>query len=218
LRLPTIVDCSACDTIRRRLATKGVSDIHATPLSLLERIRTRDPDAWRRLIELYQPLVQFWCSRGGLQGPEVEDAAQEIFAAAAANLDSFHHDQPGDTFRGWLRSIARNQVRLHYRRNQGRPRAEGGSDAWRNLQDVADPLANVEAEEDVEMSHVYKRALDQVRCEFEEQTWQAFWLSAVEDRSPATLSEQLGMTPAAIRQAKSRVLRRLKKEMGELLA
>lgn len=196
----------------------GVGAIHATPLSLLERIRTRDPDAWRRLIELYRPLVHFWCNRGGLQGPEVEDAAQEIFAAASANLPSFHHDQPGDTFRGWLRSIARNQVRLHYRRNQGRPRAEGGSDAWRTLQEVPDPLSDIESEESVEISQVYKRALELVRCEFEEKTWQAFWLSAVEERAPAALSNELGMSPAAIRQAKSRVLRRLKKEMGELLA
>ncbi len=68
------------------------------------------------------------------------------------------------------------------------------------------------------MSQVYKRALEQVRCEFEERTWEAFWLSAVEDQAPALLSKRLGMSPAAIRQAKSRVLRRLKKEMGELLA
>ncbi len=115
--------------MNRSSRQKGVSAVHTTPLSLLDRIRTRDADAWRRLIELYQPLVRFWCSRGGLHGSEAEDVAQEIFAAAAAHLDSFHHDQPGDTFRGWLRSIARNQVRLHYRRNQGRPQAEGGSDA-----------------------------------------------------------------------------------------
>jgi RNA polymerase sigma-70 factor (ECF subfamily) len=195
-----------------------VSAVQTTPLSLLERIRTRDADAWRRLIELYQPLVRFWCSRGGLHGSEAEDVTQEIFAAAAAHLDSFHHDQPGDTFRGWLRSIARNQVRLHFRRNQGRPQAEGGSDALRHLQDVPDPFANIGDEETAEMSQVYKRALEQVRCEFEERTWEAFWLSAVEDQAPALLSKQLGMSPAAIRQAKSRVLRRLKKEMGELLA
>jgi hypothetical protein len=40
----------------------------------------------------------------------------------------------------------------------------------------------------------------------------------VEGRTPAALADELNMTPAAIRQAKSRVLRRLKLEMGELLA
>src|SRR5438128_1435742 len=36
-----------------------------TPLSLLERVRANDPEAWRRLVELYQPLVRCWCQRGG---------------------------------------------------------------------------------------------------------------------------------------------------------
>jgi RNA polymerase sigma-70 factor (ECF subfamily) len=82
---------------------------------------------------------------------------------------------------------------------------------------VADPLPGPDAEETAENSQLYRRALEQVRSEFEAHTWQAFWRTAIEDRSPATLAGELGMTPAAIRQAKSRVLRRLKQEMGELL-
>jgi RNA polymerase sigma-70 factor (ECF subfamily) len=188
-------------------------------LSLLERIRAHEPDAWRRLLELYQPLVRFWCRRGGLKDTEIEDVTQEVFAAVAVGLHSFHRDQPGDTFRGWLRSVVRNQICLHFRRNQGRPQAMGGSDALRNLQDVPDPFATIEVEEeDAEVSSLYKRALEQVRSQFEEQTWQAFWLSAIEDIPVAVLSERLKMKPAAIRQAKSRVLRRLKQEMGELLS
>jgi RNA polymerase sigma-70 factor (ECF subfamily) len=56
-----------------------------------------------------------------------------------------------------------------------------------------------------------------VSGEFEERTWRAFWSTAIEGRSPVDLAGELGMTPAAIRQAESRVLRRLKQEMGELL-
>jgi RNA polymerase sigma-70 factor (ECF subfamily) len=57
----------------------------------------------------------------------------------------------------------------------------------------------------------------QVRGDFEEKTWQAFWLTVVEGRLAATLTRDLGMLPASIRQAKSRVLRRLKQEVGDLL-
>jgi RNA polymerase sigma-70 factor (ECF subfamily) len=167
-------------------------------------------------VELYQPLVRFWCRRGGLNGDDSEDVAQEVFAAAAANLDRFHRDQPGDTFRGWLRTIARNQLFLHFRRNRGRPQAAGGSDAWCQLQNMPDPA--LDEEESTELDQLYRRALELVRAGFEEKTWQAFWLTAIEDRSPSALADQLEMSPAAIRQAKSRVLRRLKQEMGELLA
>jgi RNA polymerase sigma-70 factor (ECF subfamily) len=189
----------------------------ATPLSLLERVRANDPEAWRRLVELYRPLVLFWCRRGGLRGPDAEDVAQEVFAGAATGLAGFRRDRPGDTFRGWLRGITRNQVLLHFRRAQGQPRAEGGSDAWQQLQGVADPLAGPADDEAAEVDHLYRRALEQVRSEFGAPIWEAFWQTAIEGSSPAALADELGMTPAAIRQAKSRVLRRLKQELGELL-
>jgi RNA polymerase sigma-70 factor (ECF subfamily) len=95
--------------------------------------------------------------------------------------------------------------------------AEGGSLAWEKLAGVADPLASDEVEERAEVGQLYRRAVERVRGEFEERTWRAFWLTAIEDRSPVDLTDDLGMTPAAIRQAKSRVLRRLKQELGELL-
>jgi RNA polymerase sigma-70 factor (ECF subfamily) len=189
----------------------------ATPLSLLERARAHDSEAWRALLQLYRPLVHYWCGRGRVPDADVEDVGQEVFAAAAAGIERFHRDRPGDTFRGWLRGISRNQVLLYHRRNQGRPLAEGGSDAWQQLQDVADPLTGPDEGEAVEVGHLYTRVLEQIRGDFEERTWQVFWLTVVEGRSPTTLAAELNMTPAAVRQAKARVLRRLKEEAGDLL-
>jgi RNA polymerase sigma-70 factor (ECF subfamily) len=106
---------------------------------------------------------------------------------------------------------------LYFRRRHGRPQAEGGSDAWHNLQEVADPLPGPGEEETAEIDQLYLRALEQVRGDFEERTWQAFWRTVIEGQTPATLADELHMTPANIRQAKSRVLRRLKEEVGDLL-
>jgi len=189
-----------------------------TPISLLERARTRETGAWGRLIELYQPLVRSWCSRADLRGPDVDDVTQEVFAAAALGLDGFRRDRPGDTFRGWLRGITRNHILLHFRRNRRHPKAQGGSQAWLTLEAIADPLPGPGDDEAVEIGMLYQRALEQVRATFEERTWQAFWLTTIVGRSPATLTQELGMSAAGIRQAKCRVLRRLKQEMGELLA
>jgi RNA polymerase sigma-70 factor (ECF subfamily) len=183
----------------------------ALSLSLLERARQRDPDAWDRLVGLYRPLVLFWCRRAGLDAPDAEDVAQEVFAGAAKGLATFHRDQPGDTFRGWLRGITRNQVVLWRRRNLDQPRARGGSSGWEQLQAVPDPLGDLDAQEQMEISQLYQRALEHLRGSFEERTWQAFCRTVVDGRSPASLTEELGMTGPAIRQAKSRVLRRLKR-------
>jgi RNA polymerase sigma-70 factor (ECF subfamily) len=73
------------------------------------------------------------------------------------------------------------------------------------------------ADEPAEVSNFYRRALELVRGEFTERTWQAFWLTVVEGRAPSARTAELNMTANTIRQAKSRVLRRLKQELGELL-
>ncbi|MGH7173211.1 MAG: RNA polymerase sigma factor [Gemmataceae bacterium] len=188
-----------------------------TSLNLLQRARDNDAEAWRRVLELYRPLVLYWCVRGGIRAEDAEDVAQEVFAGAAAGLAAFHRDQPGDTFRGWLRGITRNQLLMHFRREQRQPRAEGGSEAWQRLNEVGDPLAGVEADELMEMRQLYRRALEHVRGEFAERTWQAFWLTVIEGRAPATVSPEVGLSVAGVRQAKSRVLRRIKQELGELI-
>jgi RNA polymerase sigma-70 factor (ECF subfamily) len=189
----------------------------ATSLTLLQRVRDKDPDAWQRLFHLYRPLVLHWCTRAGIRPPDNEDVVQETFQAVAASLESFRRDRPGDTFRGWLRGITRHVIASSVRRVQQQAQASGGSTALKRLEQVADPLTDQDDDSPEQISGLYRRGLELVRSEFEERTWQAFWLTAVEDRSPAAVAAQLGVTPAAVRQSKSRVLRRLKEEVGDLI-
>ncbi len=65
--------------------------------------------------------------------------------------------------------------------------------------------------EDTELGQLYRRALEQVRCEFPEHVWQAFWLTAVDDRLPSAPVDELNMTVNHIGQAKSCVLRGLER-------
>lgn len=188
-----------------------------TPLSLLERARSRDPHAWERLTTLYLPLVRYWCRQANCPASELDDLVQAVFAAVVTGLEGFRRDRPGDTFRGWLRGITRNQVFLLFRRSQGHPRQEGGSQAWERLQGFPDPQAGDTENEAEEIGQLYRRAVEQVRGEFEDRTWEMFWRTVIDGRSPSALAEELGVSPSAVRQAKSRVLRRLKQEMGELL-
>jgi RNA polymerase sigma-70 factor (ECF subfamily) len=103
----------------------------------------------------------------------------------------------------------------HFRRSGRHPRATGGTDALRQLQAVA--AADEDEDPAEELDGLRRRALELVRSEFEERTWQAFWRTVVEGRSPVDLAAELGVSPAAVRMAKSRVLRRLKEEFGDLV-
>jgi RNA polymerase sigma-70 factor, ECF subfamily len=190
-----------------------------TSSNLLERIRNRDQDAWARTVTLYTPLVCYWCARWGVVGPDADDVAQEVFQAALTGLDRFRHDRPGDSFRAWLRGITRNLVRTHRERQGTQPQARGGTDALVRLGEVADrpPADPEEEDEPSEARALYRRALELVRGDFEDRTWQMFWLTGMEGRAPTEVAAELGVTPAAVRKAKSRVLHRLKQEVGDLL-
>jgi RNA polymerase sigma-70 factor (ECF subfamily) len=189
-----------------------------TSLTLLERLRANDNDAWRVMVQLYTPLVGHWCARGGVRGADADDVAQEVFRAASAHLEKFRRDRPGDSFRGWLRGITRNMVLQHFRQGSRHPRATGGTDAQLRLQDVAVAEDAPEDEDPAEeLDGLRRRALELVRSEFEDRTWQAFWRTVVDGRSPVDVAADMGVTPGAIRMAKSRVLHRLKEEFGDLI-
>ena len=95
--------------------------------------------------------------------------------------------------------------------------AQGGSEFYRLLQELpADSLSD-DAADAAQVSNVYHRALELIRADFQEPTWQAFWQTAVENQTPAEVGPALGMSKAAVRQAKARVLRRLKEVVGDLI-
>src|SRR5262249_43802230 len=82
-----------------------------TSLTLLDWVRKQDPAAWRRLVNLYSPLVMNWCRRRyGLQSADAEDVGQEVFRAVAEKIRDFRRDRPGDSFRAWLRRITHSKA------------------------------------------------------------------------------------------------------------
>jgi RNA polymerase sigma-70 factor (ECF subfamily) len=92
----------------------------------------------------------------------------------------------------------------------------GGTDAQVRLAHLPVPVPAEETSAGAEESSLFRRALNLIRTEFEERTWKAFWGTAVDGRSPLDLGAELGMTPGAVRVAKSRVLHRLRQELGDL--
>ena len=188
-----------------------------TSTSWLSRVRQRDPQAWRRLTELYGPLVYHWGRRHGLSAEDASDLTQEVFSAVVGAIERFLHSPEQGTFRGWLWTIARNKLRDHFRREADREAADGGTEACQRLAMIPEIWSDEshEVSDRVELQLLFRRALDTVRSEFEDRTWQAFWLSIVELRSTDDIAAELGLSTNSVRQAKSRVLRRLRRELGD---
>ncbi|MBI2808870.1 MAG: sigma-70 family RNA polymerase sigma factor [Planctomycetes bacterium] len=185
----------------------------STSSSLLARLRGDDHDAWARLARLYGPLVYSWCRRRGLQEQDAADVTQDVFRAIVKGIEKYVHG-PGSTFRGWLWTITRNKILDHHRQAQKRPDAAGGTDAQDRMMKIPESLDESEAESSPTSSLV-RRALKLIQPEFTENTWQAFWRVMMEGQAVADVAKQLGLSVNAIYIAKSRVLRRLREELGE---
>lgn len=194
----------------------------STSRSLLNDARVADAVAWERLVTLYTPLVASWCRRWRISEQDIVDVLQEVFSAVASNLNRFRKDRPGDTFRGWLMVIARNKAMDYFNSRNREPAGAGGTDASMRLQEIPDRGAHVrmdpeatDADEDLIFNDVLLRALDSIKIEFHERTWQAFWKVVVEGRSTNDVAAELSMKPGTVRVSKSRVLHRLRHELGD---
>ena len=192
-----------------------MGDEPATSASLLIRIRDRgDHAAWSRFVEVYQPLVHGFARKHGLQEADAADLAQEVLRAVARSVGRLDYDPRRGSFRGWLFTVVRNQLR-DFRERQRRQVAGSGHSGVQQL--LNEQPAPPEDEWDREYERrLFTWAAEQVRPSAQEATWQAFWRTAVEGQSGQEVAQALGMTVAAVYLAKSRVMARLKEEIRQL--
>jgi RNA polymerase sigma-70 factor (ECF subfamily) len=185
----------------------------STSSSLIRGVQKHEPEAWRRLADVFGPLIYFWSRRWGLSPEDSADIVQETLLAVARNVARFETG-PERSFRAWLWTITRSKICDFNRRRDRQPQAGGGSSVQKRLQQLPERLSADDVVEQGAWKATLLRALESARGDFEERTWQAFWLVAVQGRTPAEAAAELGISAAAVRQAKCRVLQRLREAMG----
>ena len=200
------------------MAESRASGDPVTSMTLVGRLRLQDPSAWRQLAELYGPLVYTWVRISGLNEHDAADVVQEVFAAVHASLDRFRKEQPADRFRDWLWTITRRRTCDHLRKLGKQAVAKGGSDAYQQLQEFPEEIPSADDPQTASAeAELVRRALELVRSEFEDRTWQACLQTAVDGRNPADVAADLSMSVGALYVARSRVLKRLRQELGDVL-
>jgi RNA polymerase sigma-70 factor (ECF subfamily) len=73
-----------------------------------------------------------------------------------------------------------------------------------------------EPTDDEQTAALVKRAMSQVEADFEPRTWQVFTRSVIDQTSTIVVADEFGITQAAVRQIRSRVLRRIRQQLGDL--
>lgn len=186
-----------------------------TQVSLILRIRDKDDtDAWSQFVDIYGPLIYRYGCRKGLQDSDAADLTQEVLREVSRSIAKFEYDPSLGRFRNWLFAIARHSRSQMYRAHQRQPVGSGDTKVGTAL----DAIPSANDEEDVwegeYRQHLFRWASDQIRGEFSENTWAAFWRTAVEGQKPADVATALDMSVGSVYVAKNRVLLRLRKKIS----
>jgi RNA polymerase sigma-70 factor (ECF subfamily) len=184
----------------------------STRITLLTRLRSAaDAEAWRTFVDLYLPLVFRYCRKRGLQDADARDVTQQVLANVHRSIDKFAYDPRRGRFRNWLGTIAMHEIAKHVQRDR-RP-GKGGGDGVGEL-----PVQHASGEVDAAwheefQSHIFSVAVDRVRTDFDDSTWQAFDATWLRDVKPREAAERLGKTTGWVYKARFRVLERLRSEI-----
>ncbi len=190
----------------------------STSVSLLDRLKVARPDAsdWGRLQDIYLPLITRWLRRIPGLGDETDDLAQEVFVVMVRELPRFERQREG-SFRVWLRQVAVNKVRA-FRKQLARKPVAGLDLTDGFLDQLADPNGALAREWDLDHDrHVFQKLLAIVQPDFQPNTWEAFRQFAIDGHPAVEVAAEPGLNVNSVLQAKSRILRRLREEAGELL-
>jgi RNA polymerase sigma factor (sigma-70 family) len=186
--------------------------------SLVLRLRNPDDEAaWAEFLAIYEPLVYGLARRKGLQDADARDLCQEVFRAVAGAIERWDPDPAKGKFRAWLFRIARNLLVNFFADQRRHPQGTGRT----SVQDLLEARATNDAHGEAEFAAEFKRqafrwAADQVKHEFADSTWQAFWKTGVDNRPVASVAQELGLSAGAVYIARSRVLARLRQRVEQL--
>ena len=187
-----------------------------TPHSLIDGMRKEDPQAWRRLTQIWTPLVYTRCRRHGLNAEDAEDVTQNVLIRVYAGFSKFQRDGLKDRFRFWIATITRNALADFFKSRKDRPVAAGGSDA-RHVMESQPDLVSDDDSLWCGPSQVVAQALRVVQRDVANNSWQAFQLVQYQNLSPRQAAEQLGMSEGAVRVANHRIRERLRAELQGML-
>lgn len=194
-----------------------MTDSPATRASLLVRIRNgQDREAWRQFVQVYAPVVYGFARKRGLQDADAADLMQEVLRSVAVAAGRLDYDAGKGSFRGWLYTVTRNKI-FNFLDSRRRRESPSGDSAERER--LEEQMAPTDSEADWDREYERRLsafAMERVRGEFQDATWRAFWITAVEGKSAREAGETLGMSVGAVYVARSRVLARLREEVRQL--
>lgn len=182
--------------------------------SLILRLKDAENEAaWHEFLAIYRPVVFRLALTRGLQEVDADDVTQEVMLSVSRKVVEWEADPARAKFRTWLDRVVRNAAINALTRRQ-QDRGVGGTSALRLINGKeASKCSDDEVFSQEILREKFRLAADEVERHFDPATWRAFWLTAVEGAEVATAAEETGKSIGAVYVARSRVMKRLRKQV-----
>ncbi|MCE9619785.1 MAG: sigma-70 family RNA polymerase sigma factor [Planctomycetes bacterium] len=192
------------------------TDPYQTSATMLLRLRadgTLDRQlGWSDFSAMYGPVIAGFARNAGAKPQEVDDILQDVMLGFFRQSRVFEYDPAKGRFRGYLKRITLNAIRDRHRRK--RPGVGLPEDF-----DPPERESHLSAAWDREWTeHLVRRALEKVKTNIQPKTLEAFDRYGVRGEPIASVASDLGMSEAAIRHAKMRVLDQMRDEIVRMRA
>jgi RNA polymerase sigma-70 factor (ECF subfamily) len=187
-----------------------------TRTSLVVRLHdAQNHQAWEEFLAVYQPLILRLMRHNGLSEEDARDVCQQVLQGVASDVQRWKPDGREASFRRWLFRIARNRMIKFLVQQRKQTAGRGGTSIQRIL--AAYPARDISSQ----FQNEYRQQLlwwaaDQIRPEFRDATWQAFWRTCVDGQPVTDVARELGTTAGNVYVARSRIVARLRARIQEI--
>lgn len=187
--------------------------METTRASLLQRVKNpRDDESWRLFFNIYQPLLYRYARARGLSRENAEEVAQQCLTVLTEKMPTFEYSREKGGFKYWLRRIANNKINDFFKKRRV---PIGHSADFRRPQQREIPPDEL-WERQWQKKHL-QYCLKQIQPEVAPTTFQAFQYHVLCGWSVEKVAETLNITADQVYTSKSRITRRLRTKMRELL-
>jgi RNA polymerase sigma-70 factor (ECF subfamily) len=180
-----------------------------TSLSLLERVRRGDEDAWAEFSVQCVSMLRHWCGKWGMQDADMDDLIQDTLLIVLGCVGEFRRRGTG-SFRSWIRTIAWRCWCDAVSRAERSARPEVLAGLKESL------LARQALEDEFDMlleTQMLEHAMTVVRERVHSSSWDAFRLMALEGLTGNAAAELAGLSLSAVHAARYRVQRLISAEI-----
>jgi RNA polymerase sigma factor (sigma-70 family) len=189
--------------------------------SLLQRLRSGNAhEAWREFYDIYWGAILRYARKLGLNAHQSEDVLQETMVALMRILPDFAYDPGRGRFRNFLLTIVHRKS-LAILRGTRRQAVTGSNDVAADHPDLSvegDSRLQTEAIANWREA-IYAEALRRLRDDaaLGEGTFAIFHAYAIEEKPASDVARHFGVKENAVYQIKNRLLRRLQRDVAEMM-